>query len=59
MFFDVLHAPMITAKQLKLRDSSGGLAPMPKLAYERKICSMHKILSLSFIPEVAKRLSQT
>jgi hypothetical protein len=37
-------------KQPKLREPSGGLASMPKLAYERKVCSMHKIISLSFIP---------
>jgi hypothetical protein len=30
-FFDVLHTPTITAKQLKLRDPSGGLASMSKL----------------------------
>jgi hypothetical protein len=50
MFFGALHAPMITAKLLKLRDPSRGLAPMPKLAFEKTICSMHKIISLSFIP---------
>jgi hypothetical protein len=41
-----------TAKQLKLRDPSGNLAPMHKLASERKICSMYKIISLSFISRV-------
>jgi hypothetical protein len=49
MFFTL---PKNTAKQLQLRDPSGGLALMPKLAYERKVCSMHKIISLSFIPGV-------
>jgi len=32
---------------LKLRGHFGGLAPMPKFAYEEKICSMYKIISLS------------
>jgi hypothetical protein len=47
-FFDIIHASQEYCKKLKLRDPSGGLVPMPKLAYERKVCSMHKILSLSF-----------
>jgi hypothetical protein len=47
MFFTL---PKNTVKQLKLRDHSEGLAPMPKLAHERKICSMHKIFIISFIP---------
>jgi len=51
-FFGVHHAHPITAKQLKLRDISKGLAPMPKLAYEIKVCSMYKINSFSFIPDM-------
>jgi hypothetical protein len=51
-FFDVLHAPTINAKQLKLRDLSGVLVPMLKLASERKEYYIHKIFNLSFIPEV-------
>jgi hypothetical protein len=43
MFFMV---PKNTAKQLKLRDPSEGLAPMLKLAFDGKIYSMHKIISL-------------
>jgi hypothetical protein len=49
MFFDVLHTPKNTAKQLKLRDPSESLISMPKLVYERKSFSMHKIIRLSFI----------
>jgi hypothetical protein len=37
-------------KQLKLRDIYEGLAPMHKLASKRKVCLMHKIINLSFIP---------
>jgi hypothetical protein len=48
-FFDVLHASTITAKQLKLRDLFRGIALMSKLAYERKIYFMHKIISLLII----------
>jgi hypothetical protein len=35
-FFDVIHAPTITSKQLKLRDPSEGLTPMPKLVLREK-----------------------
>jgi len=64
MFFDVLHTVTTAVKKLKLRDPSRGLAPIPKLAFERKICSMHKIFSLLFIRGIwaylyAKRWSQT
>jgi hypothetical protein len=61
MFFCALHAPTITAKQLKLRDHSGGLAiaPMCKLAFEKKVCSMHEIISLSFILGYAPIYRQT
>jgi hypothetical protein len=38
--------PKNTAKQLKLREPSEGLAPMLKLAFDGKIHSMHKIISL-------------
>jgi hypothetical protein len=44
MFFTLLNN---FAKQLKLRDPYRNPILMPKLAYEGKICSMHKILSLS------------
>jgi len=42
MFFDFLHAPKITAKQLKLRDLVGDLTLMPKSISEKRVCSMHK-----------------
>jgi hypothetical protein len=51
-FFDVLHTLTITAKQLKLRKPFRGFAPMLKLVYEKKVGSMHKIISMSFIPGV-------
>lgn len=35
-FFNVLHAPMITTKQLKLRDSFEDVTPMLKSVSERK-----------------------
>jgi hypothetical protein len=44
--------PKNTTKQLKLRNPLGGLILMPKLASERKVYSMHKIINLSFIPRV-------
>jgi hypothetical protein len=44
MFFTLLNN---SAKQLKLWDPSEDPTSMPKLASEEKICSMHKILSLS------------
>jgi hypothetical protein len=48
-FFKLAQNP---AKQLNLRDSSGGLALMLKLASERKrVCLIPKIQS-PFIPEV-------
>jgi hypothetical protein len=46
MFFTLLKN---TAKQLKLKDPSGGLALMHKLVSKIKVCSMNKIISLSFI----------
>jgi hypothetical protein len=49
MFFTL---PKNTAKQLKLKDLSGGLTPMLELTSKRKIFSVHKIVSLSFIPWV-------
>jgi hypothetical protein len=49
MFFAIFKN---TAKQLKLRNPSRGFALMPKLVYERKVCSMHKIISMSFIPSL-------
>jgi hypothetical protein len=45
-FFNVLHVPKNTTKQLKLKDPSRELTPMRKLDSEIKVCSMHKIISL-------------
>jgi hypothetical protein len=63
-YFYVFHAPTIIAKLLKLRDPSEGFTSISKLVFEIKICSMYKIISLSFIPGVnaylyVKRWSQT
>jgi hypothetical protein len=43
-FFGAINTLTVTAKQLKLRDHSWGLAPMPKVSPKRKLCSMHKIV---------------
>jgi hypothetical protein len=47
-FFDVLHAPTITTKLLKLRDPFGSLAPMPKLASKKKyaLCIIYSVCCL-------------
>lgn len=49
-FFNVVHVLKNTTKQLKSKDPSGNLIPMPKSVSKRKIYSMHKILSLSLYP---------
>jgi len=49
-FFDVIHSSTVTTKQLKLIDPFRGLTLKPKLANEIKVCTMHKIICLSFIP---------
>lgn len=51
MFFDVIHAPMITAKQLKFRDPSEGLTPMPKLVLREKYVLRIKYLVFSLYLE--------
>jgi hypothetical protein len=46
MFYDVIRVLHDTVKQLKLRDPFEGLTLMAKLVSKKKVCSIHKIISL-------------